>query len=300
MLYGITDIGSNTIRVKIYEKKNDKIKTLISKKRTAGLISYREDGKLNQDGIDVLISTIKRFKRYMDIFNVDVRCFFSTASLRNISNTQEVLDQVYESTGIKIRLLTPTEEALWSYKAVLRDNLENDDGVLIDVGGGSSEIAVFTDRLAIDNTSLPVGSLICYKEYVSKMFPTKKEKKEIINCVGEELKKSGIMQCDMEYLYTVGGTARTIKKMLEQLDIKEDKSSVFNINLLNKLLKELKHNTQEDYMKLLKVNADRIHTLVPGILIIKTIGNYYNCDKIHVSMDSIREGVLYTIIDGEI
>ena len=54
MLYGIVDIGSNTIRLKIYEYKNNKIKSVFSKKKTAGLIAYRDDGKLNDEGINIL------------------------------------------------------------------------------------------------------------------------------------------------------------------------------------------------------------------------------------------------------
>ena len=53
MRYGIVDIGSNTIRFKIYDYKKGKIKNFISKKRTASLVSYKEDGKLNEEGIHV-------------------------------------------------------------------------------------------------------------------------------------------------------------------------------------------------------------------------------------------------------
>ena len=61
MKYGITDIGSNTIRFNIYNHKNGKSKQLISKKKTAGLISYKKNGKLSKKGIKVLVSTVKKF-----------------------------------------------------------------------------------------------------------------------------------------------------------------------------------------------------------------------------------------------
>ena len=58
MLYGIVDIGSNTIRLKIYEYKNNKIKSVFSKKKTAGIIAYSDDGKLNDEGINILSSIL--------------------------------------------------------------------------------------------------------------------------------------------------------------------------------------------------------------------------------------------------
>ncbi|MCD7781230.1 MAG: exopolyphosphatase [Methanosphaera sp.] len=298
MLYGITDIGSNTIRLKIYEEKNG-IKPLISKKQTAGLISYKENGKLNSKGIKVLISTIKKFSRYLDILNVDKICFFATASIRNITNTQEVVDKVKEKTGVKIKVLTEEQEALWSYKAISKELPEINDGVLIDVGGGSSEITLF-EEIPIDNTSLPIGSLLCYKEFVSKMFPNLEERQNIVDCVNKHIEKSHITKRSMSDLYGVGGTIRTIKKLLEELDIKQDKTNKIPIDLLDELLSQLEENNKESYMKVLKVKVERIHTIVPGILIVKTIAQYYNIKTLYVSNNSIREGVLYSIIDGEI
>lgn len=143
MLYGITDIGSNTIRLKIYRYENNKVQELFSKKKTAGLIAYRENGKLNDEGIDILISTLKKFNKYIKNLNVDKSCFFATASLRNITNTKETLDKVKKETGIKIKILSSQQEAELSFISVKNDELENKEGVLIDVGGGSSEITIF-------------------------------------------------------------------------------------------------------------------------------------------------------------
>ena len=69
MLYGIVDIGSNTIRLKIYEYKNNKIKSVFSKKKTAGLIAYRDDGKLNDEGINILSSILNKFNKIMNLLN---------------------------------------------------------------------------------------------------------------------------------------------------------------------------------------------------------------------------------------
>lgn len=300
MLYGITDIGSNTIRFKVYQYKNNKIKPLISKKKTAGLISYRENGKLNDEGIEVLLSTLKKFKKYMHSLDVEKTCYFATASLRNIENSEKVKEIVKSNLNIDIIILSSEKEAELSFKSVAHDDLDNNEGVLIDVGGGSSEITIFENKNIIAETSLPIGSLYCYDKYVSLMLPTPEESEKIKERVKLELKKSGIKKYPKDYLYGVGGTVRTIKKLLEHLDIKKDKSHIIPINLLDSLLNELNENNKECYRKILRIKPDRIHTIVPGILIVKTIAEFFNIKYLHISQDSLREGVLYALINGEI
>ena len=298
MKYGITDIGSNTIRFNIYDYKNGKAKNLISKKSTAGLISYKKDGKLSKKGINVLVSTLKKFKKHLKELEVDETYYFATACLRNVDNTGDVLDIVKKETDIEIQVLTSEQEATLTFEALKGKDLDKDEGVLIDVGGGSSEITVFENNTSVDDVSLPVGSLLMYEEYVSLMFPTEEEKEAIRQRVVEEIAKSGIEKYDQEIMFGVGGTVRAINKMLIHLNLKDETSLLIPIRLLDILLSELKTNTKEDFDKVLQVKAERIHTLIPGLIIIKTIAEYFEVDYLHVTNHSIREGVLYSIIRG--
>lgn len=299
MRYGIVDIGSNTIRFKIYDYMNGKIRHSVSNKKTAGLIAFKKNGKLNKTGINVLVSTLKKFSKHMLELGVDETYYFATASLRNIDNTEEVLDEVKKILNINIRVLTPEEEATLSFEIIKEKDLPADDGILIDVGGGSSEINVFENKTPIDDVSLPIGSLVMYQEYVSLMFPNEKEKKHIRKRVIKEIKNSGIEKNNKEIMTGVGGTVRSIKRLLKHLKLIEHHSSLIPISLLDELLNQLRNNTKEDYNKILQIKAERIHTLIPGIIIVKTIGEYFDVKYLHVTNYSIREGVLNAIINGE-
>lgn len=296
MKYGITDIGSNTIRFNIYNHKNGKSKQLISKKKTAGLISYKKNGKLSKKGIKVLVSTVKKFKKNLKELEVDKTYYFATACLRNVDNTEEVLDIVKNETGITIHVLTSEEEAILTFDALKGKDLDRDEGVLIDVGGGSSEITVFENNTPLDDVSLPVGSLLMYEEYVSLMFPNEEEKEAIHQRVVEEIEKSGIEKYDQEIMFGIGGTVRVINKMLIHLNLKDETSPLIPIHLLDTLLDELKTNTKEDFDKVLQVKAERIHTLIPGLIIIKTIAEYFEVEYLHIIHHSLKEGVLHSII----
>ena len=297
--YGIVDIGSNTIRFKIYDYMNGKVRHSVSNKKTAGLIAFKENGKLNKAGIRVLVSTLKKFNKHMGELGVDEAYYFATASLRNIDNTEEVLDTVKKEVNINIQVLSPEDEATLSFEIIKEKDLYGSDGILIDVGGGSSEINVFKDKKTIDDVSLPIGSLLMYEEYVSLMFPDENEKKHIQKRALKEIEKSGIEKRNREIMTGVGGSARSIRRLLHYLGMLEPHTKLIPISLLDDLLNELSHNTKEDYNKVLQIKAERIHTLIPGLLIIKTIAEYFNVKYLYVSPYSIREGVLNSIIKGE-
>lgn len=300
MIYAVVDIGSNTIRLQLYQYKKGKLKTVISKKKTAGLIYYKENNQLNEKGIHILLTTLKSFKKSTTQLKVDKICYFATASIRNLKNTDEIIQKVEEKLNIKIHVLTSTNEAKMSFKAVKNSGkIEYDEGILCDVGGGSSEIISFKNKNPHQITSLNIGSLSGYYDYVSIMLPTKKEYEKIREVTLKKLKKSEITQISTEHLYAVGGTVRAIKKVLEHAHIKEDKDTIITIDMLNKLQCELNKNNKKYFTKILQVKAERIHTLVPGLIIIKTIAEYFNIKEIHVSSKTIREGVVYSLIEDD-
>ena len=97
-------------------------------------------------------------------------------------------------------------------------------------------------------------------------------------------------------MFGVGGTVRVINKMLIHLNLKDETSPLIPIHLLDTLLDELKTNTKEDFDKVLQVKAERIHTLIPGLIIIKTIAEYFEVEYLHIIHHSLKEGVLHSII----
>ncbi|WP_288640785.1 exopolyphosphatase [uncultured Methanosphaera sp.] len=300
MIYSVVDIGSNTIRLQLYQYKKGKLKTIISKKKTAGLISYKENNKLNDEGIQTLLSILKSFKKNLIQLKVDNVCYFATASIRNLKNSDDILQLIKEELNIDIYLLESKTEAMMSFNAVKKSGkMTSDEGILCDVGGGSSEIVYFNNRTPQELTSIDIGSLNSYYKYVSVMLPSTSECEAIRNDVLEKIKKSEVNKHTVTHLYAVGGTIRAIKKVLEHICIKEDKTSIITPAMLKKLQSELNKNNKEYFTKILQVKAERIHTLVPGLVIIATIAEYFNIKQIHVSHKTVREGVVYSIIEND-
>ena len=151
---------------------------MLNNKTTAGLAGYVKKGKMTKKGIQKACDVLNKYKDMMQHFPLEQLFVFATASLRNISNTDEAMQTITADTGLSIAVLTGYQEATFDFIGAAR-SMHLNKGVLLDIGGGSTEILVY-ERGEIQNAvSLPFGSLSMFSNYVSSLFPNKKEKKEI-------------------------------------------------------------------------------------------------------------------------
>lgn len=300
-LYAIVDFGSNTIKLEIYKvTKSGKLKSVIEDSRTSVTAIYCENNTLTQKGIDELIDILDDFEDIMDLVDVKTKYVFATASLRKISNGDEVIAYVKEQFGFDINILSGEREANLSFNSVRNSELTEDDGIVIDLGGGSCEVIDFINKTPVSMESMPIGSFSCYEEYVSAMFPNETEIANIQNRVLEELGKLQISNATQRYdLFGIGGSIRAIKKVLIYLDYIGSDTTCIPISMLDTLLDEFRENTRENFEKILNVNSDRVNTFVPGVIITKTIMEYFNITNLHICKNCVREGIMMEILENE-
>lgn len=115
MNIGIIDIGSNTIRLNVYELNNKSFHLLFSKKENVGLISYVNKNNLSLEGITKLKNCLLRFKKTLEALDIYVMDAFATASLRNLDNSKEVLSIISNSLNIHIEIISGTTEGELSF-----------------------------------------------------------------------------------------------------------------------------------------------------------------------------------------
>ena len=186
--YAVIDIGSNTVRMVIYTAEDAAFHGLFSKKYTLGLAGYIQDGIMTQEGIHKLCAALLECRMMLEQFEIERYFVFATASLRNIQNTREAVDQVFLVTGFSIDVISGQAEAYLDYYGVMVDApLEN--GLLFDIGGGSTELVTIAHDGPGVIESLPIGSLTLAKEYVDKVFPKQSECEKIQARIRKELKK---------------------------------------------------------------------------------------------------------------
>ena len=299
-LYGIVDIGANSMKLEIYKiKDSGKPKSVLSLSEKSVTSIYVENNNLTKEGIDELVSVLKDFDEVMNLVNVKTKFVFATASLRKIDNSAEVIATVKKKVGLDINLLSGEKEANTTFNSVKDSELTTDKGIVIDLGGGSCEVIDFVNREKVTSESMPIGAESSYQEYVSGMFPNQTEIINIKNRVLSELDKLVVdNSTQRDDLFGIGGSVKKIKKVLQYLGYIDDDSYI-QVSMLDDLLNEFREPTRENYEKILNVDAERVNTFLPGLIITKTIAEYFNVTYLHFCKNGVREGILMEILENE-
>ena len=186
MQCAVIDIGSNSIRLSVYDAEKTNFKILFKEKIMAGLASYVEDGVLSPEGIECACHSLIELKERLCLLNIQNVSVFATASLRNINNTQDVLQKIYSTTGFCLEVISGKQEAFYGYTGAMLD-LSLPSGIFLDIGGASTEIAFFANGTLIEAESYPIGSLRLYEDCVKNILPGKGSRERIKKRIEAEL-----------------------------------------------------------------------------------------------------------------
>lgn len=291
MKQAIIDIGSNSIRLTLYETQNQNFKILFREKIMAGLAGYVENGKLSAEGIDCACKGLLTFQsilKTLEIKNINV---FATASLRNISNTQQALSIIHAATGYSVEVVSGEDEALFGYAGAMQE-LHMTSGAFLDIGGASTEIVTFEDGKPVNFVSFPIGSLSLYRRCVKKILPGESSLKRLREEICQTIDPKKRTLTPQPLIVGVGGTARAALKMTKHYYKLSDDCRSITAEQLEGLCEFLCSGKKEAIDLILKLEADRIHTLVPGLLILEHAFHLFQAQQMVISKYGAREGYL--------
>ncbi|MFA6947502.1 MAG: hypothetical protein WCQ72_00805 [Eubacteriales bacterium] len=298
MRYSVVDIGSNTLKMNIYDAEVSAAPALslvLSESATIGLISYKNGALMGDGGIVKLVETLEAFKKLSDNVGSNVFMCYATASLRFIDNSDEVIRIVRDRTGIAIDLISGENEALFGFDG-LRWGLGQDVrcGVMADLGGGSTELVGFIDGMAVRAISLSVGCLTLYKKYVGEILPKKQEIKEIRVSVDKSLADIDWLGGYGDTAYLVGGTARALGRLHAQLypNDRPERGYQMSAEEVGEVAHRLREPGKKEAELLIRTVPDRLHTIIPGITVYRRIIKKMGAEKIVISNGGLREGYL--------
>lgn len=298
--YAVVDLGSNSIRLVVYDVKDahkrtytsKDFKSLINDKVMAGLSAYVVDGTFTQDGIDRAIGVLRGHAKRARYFDCEKMEVFATAVIRNASNCEEAVAAIEEAAELPISLLSATDEAHLGFVGATCDRAV-ERGTLVDIGGGSTELTRIESSLDFDNASIGQGSLSSFAQHVRAILPTPGE----MDAIAEAFRKrfAGLPDPDAyrsEALYGIGGSVRAAAKMHAQATGAAVRPKTMTKQQIHAILAWCRTDPDTFAHAALKASAERVHTLVPGCIILGELFDACGAERLDVCKYGVREGYL--------
>lgn len=157
--YGVIDIGSNSVRLVVFDGLRRSPLPLFNETVMCGLGNgLRGSGRLAPDGVRRALDSLERFVSLLDSMGVGTVDAVATAAVRDAEDGRDFVRAARRRCGLKIRVLTGTEEAEYAALGVL-SGMPSADGVMGDLGGGSLELVRLDEGRIGEHVTLPLGSL---------------------------------------------------------------------------------------------------------------------------------------------
>ncbi len=297
MLYGMIDIGSNTIRMAIYAIDGDKVEMTMKKKHTVGLSAHVREGVMQRSGIEKVVEIISEYRDFLRDLGITRITAFTSAALRNAANSRQAVDEIEYRTGVQIYVMTGDEEATFDFIGATH-NLVDEDGLLIDIGGGSTEIVYFKARQIKIKVSLPIGSLAFHTRYTGvHILPSSTECDEMraeadatVSAIKEFQSVSHAQICG------IGGTFKGAMALYNAMYGMPRHNMRMEVRRIADILRRFERDhelIEPDKILLMKTVPERMHTFMPGLIIADVLAKRFRSMNIIFSDSGVREGYIY-------
>jgi len=284
MKYGAIDIGTNAARLLIGEVVHDDNRSFVKKISYTRIPLRLGDDVFSLGRIDVkkklnLINTVKAFEIITDIFEVSHLQAYATSAMREAENADQIVMDIKSATGIDLKIISGAEEAnviLGTF--MLLDFDKGKPFVVVDVGGGSTEINIFKEGEKVGSKSFKVGTLRILRGKFNEM-------------VWSEISEwaSSYILCDEEYrLFGTGGNINKAHKLLAH-----GPNEAVSAEELLKLKGELETLDLRSRMKKFQLSPDRADVIVPALDIYTRVISNFKSKFIHVPKIGLSDGMIY-------
>ena len=302
MLQAIIDIGSNTVRMAVYRIDESGLNMLFKRKHAVGLAAYVKDGIMSQKGIDKTVDILLEYREFLAGFGIKEITAFTTAALRGAKNGREAVEEISRRTNLPVTVISGEEEAAYDFVGASHD-LKSDNGLIIDIGGASTEIIAFADGKIREKVSLDFGSLTMFKKYVEDIMPSVEEIADIKKEAAEAVKNCAALKDvpPCEEICGIGGTFKGALALYNAFFHEDAGNVVMNAEKLATAAMRFRRGaeraiSEDDTILLMQTVPDRLQTIMPGVAVALTLAEIFGGKFIRYSDSGVREGYIYSNI----
>ncbi|MGO9643126.1 MAG: HD domain-containing protein [Candidatus Bathyarchaeia archaeon] len=295
------DVGSNAIRLAIASLDEDGQLQLIQTSRESLRLGadvftrYEISERKLIEGIEAFI----RFRKLISQYKVKVIRAVGTSALREARNRSYFINQIAKATDISIDVINAEEEARLGHLAISRTlNIQNKLAMLIDIGGGSVEVTLATQKEIIATESFAIGTvrllqLLEQKKRGEDVF--RQLVREYVKVTDTRLRKE-IADHKIDVCIGTGGNVESLGDLRVEICKGKANTSV-TIEELDIILKELQGRSYEDRIKDFKLRSDRADVIIPAALVLQNIAHEANVNEILIPRVGIKDGLLIDMAD---
>jgi exopolyphosphatase/guanosine-5'-triphosphate,3'-diphosphate pyrophosphatase len=286
--YAAIDVGSNAVRLLIANiienngsvsfKKNTLVRVPVRLGDDAFLNKHISDKKA-----DDLVKSMQAFKNLMDVFKVTDYMACATSAMREADNGQEVADRIKTEAGIDLQIVHGQSEAEIIYASHAEINIDKDKNYLyIDVGGGSTELSLFSRGELQASQSFNLGTIRILDN---------QDKEETWNEM-----KDFIREHTRHHKNIFGiGTGGNINKLYKLSNEKD--GAPLTYAKLKSLYSYLDSFSMKERINVLGLNQDRADVIIPACEIYLTVLKCANIKSMYVPTVGMVDGIIQTLID---
>lgn len=295
---GIIDLGSNTARlIVIAYRPGHSFRLVDEVSETVRLAEgVGDDGKLQPAPMRRAIETLRMFHTFCRSTNVGTVVAVSTSAVRESTNRDEFLDTLHQETGLELRILSTEEEAYYGYLGVI-NSLALNSGFIIDIGGGSTEVAEVYRRTFSRSFSSPVGAVRLTERAVHSDPISKQDFRGVVkgaDTAFDEL--DWFQEFAGTQLVGIGGTIRN----LARIDQKRHKhpigrvhGHVLSLKSLDSIINQLRRSNHNERESISGLNRDRADIILAGATILRQLMRKSGFESLVVGGSGLREGLFY-------
>jgi exopolyphosphatase/guanosine-5'-triphosphate,3'-diphosphate pyrophosphatase len=297
---GVLDVGSNTIHLQVVDAHlgappipNSSHKSIIR------LTEYLdESGAITQIGIDKITESIVTNMANAAHLNIDELLAFATSAIREAENSDEVIAHVNKECGIDLQVLSGDEEARFTFLAARRWlGWSSGDLLVLDIGGGSLEIARGPDEDPQFKTSIQLGAGRLTRKFLKGDPYSSKSLKSLEEYLEEEISPlaDSLSTYEKDIASGTSKTFRTLAKISQNLYPKLGEH--LTLSALNSMVPELQSLDLDSRKKLSSVSAERAPQIVAGAMVARQLMKTLSLREIQICPWALREGIVLHRLD---
>lgn len=297
----IVDIGSNSARVVIYQRTSRFGFHLVAQKKASVRISegsFENGGVLQKKAMARTLEALHAFKEIIELYKARKTIVVATAAVRNAPNKEEFLSLARKEVGFNIKVIDGNKEAYFG--AIAAKNLlpRLKDSLTIDIGGGSTDIALIQNSKVTDTLSLNLGTITIKELFFDKNRPAR----EALSYIKQEMQKIPHHFKQALQIVAIGGVLRALaKSIMEQSNYSYKKIHAFEYDFQkhSQHMESIVNVTDNSDLEKLFIKPSRYDTIREGLLIFQTFVDFVDTHSIITSGVGVREGIfLHDMLRG--